>query len=80
MRFLMFLLLALTVATASKSPDEGKDDWKKKDIRDYSEEDMNRLLAQWDEDEEPIPLDELPEGHPDRPRAQVRTGQGTLAV
>ena len=32
-----------------------------------SDADLERLLDQWEEDEEPIPPDELPEGHPDRP-------------
>merc|ERR1719259_1485774 len=38
---------------------------------DMSDADLERLLNQWDEDEEPIPPDELPEGHPDRPVAPV---------
>jgi hypothetical protein len=28
-------------------------------------------LEQWEEDEEPIPPDELPEGHPDRPQPPI---------
>merc|ERR1712098_13926 len=40
---------------------------KKRDIRDYSDDDIHRLLEQWEEDDEPIPPDELPDGHPDKP-------------
>merc|ERR1719458_1211697 len=35
---------------------------------DYSDADMHKLLEEWDKDEEPIPPDELPDGHPDKPR------------
>ncbi len=28
-------------------------------------------MEQWEEDEEPIPPDELPEGHPDRPQPPI---------
>lgn len=31
------------------------------DIRDFSDADMERLFDQWEEDEEPLPPDELPE-------------------
>ncbi|KAF5300503.1 hypothetical protein FQA39_LY02302, partial [Lamprigera yunnana] len=40
---------------------ENKPDWAKKDIRDYSDADLERLLDQWEEDEEPLEDDELPE-------------------
>ena len=46
-------------------------DWAKKDIRDYSDADLERLLDQWEEDEEPTPPDELPDGHPDKPQPQL---------
>ncbi|XP_071098850.1 LDLR chaperone boca-like [Haliotis cracherodii] len=35
--------------------------FKKKNIRDYDEADLERLYDQWEEDEEPLPEDELPE-------------------
>ena len=57
----------LLTAQAKKTKDSEKPDWAKKDVRDYTDHDLQRLLDQWDEDEEPIPPDELPEGHPDRP-------------
>ncbi|KAK4303294.1 hypothetical protein Pmani_024679 [Petrolisthes manimaculis] len=51
-----------TLSEAKKSTeDDTKPSWAKKDIRDYSDADLERLLDQWDEDEEPLPEDELPE-------------------
>lgn len=39
-----------------------KPEWAKKDIRDYSDADLERLYDQWEEDDEdPLPPDELPE-------------------
>ncbi|KAJ8953011.1 hypothetical protein NQ318_015373 [Aromia moschata] len=38
-----------------------KPDWAKKDIRDFTDADMERLFDQWEEDEEPLEDDELPE-------------------
>ena len=35
--------------------------WKQKDIRDYNDADLERLFDQWEENEEPLPDDELPE-------------------
>merc|ERR1712141_370867 len=63
------LLLCLSVLScqAKKNKDGEKPQWAKKDVKDYTDEDLQRLLDQWDEDEEPIPPDGLPEGHPDRP-------------
>lgn len=46
---------------AKKYQNEDKPSWAKKDIRDYSDADMERLFDQWEEDEEPLPEDELPE-------------------
>lgn len=46
-------------------------DWKKKDIRDYSDADLERLYEQWEEDDEPLPVDELPEWDPRKPQPQV---------
>ncbi|GAB6032054.1 mesoderm development candidate 2 [Chamberlinius hualienensis] len=57
------LVISLIFANISckKFKDEEKPVWAKKDIRDYSEADLERLLDQWEEDEEPLPEDELPE-------------------
>lgn len=73
---LLFLNVSLIWAKKTKE----KPDWAKKDIRDYSDADMERLLDQWEvcfvslkpeisaftftsfqEDEEPLEPDELPE-------------------
>merc|ERR1712096_43532 len=56
---------------AKKSKDGEKPNWAKKNLQDYSDADLERLLDQWDEDEEPIPPDELPDGHPDKPQPQI---------
>ena len=34
--------------------------------------DLERLLEQWDEDEEPLPVDELPEWDPRKPQPEIR--------
>ncbi|XP_050686099.1 LDLR chaperone boca-like [Eriocheir sinensis] len=72
-RALLHLLLLLSLAALSapkKSEGEEKPAWAKKDIRDYSDADLERLLEQWEEDEEPLPEDELPEHL--RPQPQVQ--------
>eukprot|EP00088_Acartia_fossae_P005934 TRINITY_DN12691_c0_g2_i1.p1 TRINITY_DN12691_c0_g2~~TRINITY_DN12691_c0_g2_i1.p1 ORF type:complete len:207 (-),score=79.32 TRINITY_DN12691_c0_g2_i1:133-753(-) len=66
MRYLI-LLLVFTFCVGKKSKDSEKPDWAKKDIRDYSDADLERLLEQWDEDDDPLPPDELPDGHPKKP-------------
>ncbi|XP_066149532.1 LDLR chaperone boca [Euwallacea fornicatus] len=59
---LLFVLIGLTSTCLvySKKTKE-KPEWAKKDIRDYTDADMERLLDQWEEDEEPLEPDELPE-------------------
>ncbi|XP_032786183.1 LDLR chaperone boca [Daphnia magna] len=60
--FLLFFVNSLLIVSGGKKSKNGeKPAWAKKDIRDYSEADLERLLDQWDEDEEPLPDDELPE-------------------
>ncbi|CAL4135120.1 unnamed protein product, partial [Meganyctiphanes norvegica] len=54
-------LLCCSLVVCKKFSEEEKPGWAKKDIRDYSDADLERLLDQWDEDEEPLPEDELPE-------------------
>uniref|UniRef100_A0A0C9RXQ9 Putative ldlr chaperone boca n=1 Tax=Amblyomma americanum TaxID=6943 RepID=A0A0C9RXQ9_AMBAM len=65
MRHLLFitvLAVLLVISTAKKSTKEGdKPAWTKKDPRDYNDADMERLFEQWEEDEEPLEPDELPE-------------------
>lgn len=41
-------LVLITVATSKKSTKDNKPAWAKKDIRDYSEADLERLLDQWE--------------------------------
>ena len=67
----MVCLSLLVLTSAKKASDKTKPDWAKKSITDYTDADLERLLDQWEEDEEPIPADELPYGHPDRPRPQL---------
>lgn len=47
-RFILFLLVLVPLVLAKKFADEEKPDWAKKDIRDYSEADLERLLDQWE--------------------------------
>ena len=70
-KILALVIISLYFASGKKSQGADKPDWAKKDIRDYSDADLERLLDQWDEDEDPLPPDELPEGHPDRPQPPV---------
>ena len=43
-------------------------DWKDKEVREYDDNDFEMLYEEWEKnDEEKIPADELPYGHPDRP-------------
>ncbi|XP_047991329.1 LDLR chaperone boca [Leguminivora glycinivorella] len=58
---LLFILLAICISAVISKKSENKPDWAKKDITDFTEADMERLLDQWEEDEEPLPEDELPE-------------------
>merc|ERR1711970_1251600 len=61
----------LVLSSAKKSSDDAKPDWAKKKIQDYSDADLERLLDQWEEDDEPLPPDELPDGHPDIPSPAI---------
>ncbi|KAI8037281.1 hypothetical protein M5D96_010032 [Drosophila gunungcola] len=60
-RLILILLALAPLVLAKKFKEEEKPAWAKKDIRDYSEADLERLLDQWEEDEEPLEADELPE-------------------
>ncbi|XP_062549987.1 LDLR chaperone boca [Armigeres subalbatus] len=61
------LLTVLLIASlsfyveAKKFKEDEKPAWAKKDIRDYTDADLERLLDQWEEDEDPLEPDELPE-------------------
>ena len=42
-------------------------DWKEKSLSEYTDSDFEMLYEEWEEnDEEKLPPDELPYGHPDR--------------
>lgn len=47
-RFILLLLVLTPLVLAKKYNGEEKPDWAKKDIRDYSEADLERLLDQWE--------------------------------
>jgi hypothetical protein len=67
----VFLLSIENPVSSKKSSEEEKPDWAKKKIQDYSDADLERLLDQWEEDDEPLPPDELPDGHPDKPSPAI---------
>ncbi|XP_041978911.1 LDLR chaperone boca [Aricia agestis] len=57
----LVFVICISGTLAKKYKDEDKPKWAKKDIRDFTDADMERLFDQWEEDEEPLPEDELPE-------------------
>ena len=60
--FIVSSCLLVMITDGKKSDPESKPDWAKKDVRDYSDADLERLYDQWEEDEEdPLEPDELPE-------------------
>jgi len=74
--FLSFFLFSLLFVSAVNADDvkdakpKDSEKWKKKDIRDYTEADLERLYEQWEEeDDEPLEPDELPEWK--RPQPQI---------
>lgn len=66
----LLLFLILPLFESKKHDGEEKPAWAKKDIRDYNEVDLERLLDQWEEDEEPLEPDELPEHLRPQPKIQ----------
>uniref|UniRef100_T1J0Q2 LDLR chaperone MESD n=1 Tax=Strigamia maritima TaxID=126957 RepID=T1J0Q2_STRMM len=57
----LFLNLLFNVVHTKKKDEKDKPAWAKKDIRDYNDADVERLFDQWEEDEDPLEPDELPE-------------------
>lgn len=51
----------LYVECTNKSKDSKKKSWRDKDIRDMTDTDLEHILDQWEENEEPLEPDELPE-------------------
>jgi hypothetical protein len=75
-RNLLILFLVISCSIISSIADDKKTDkdgkekpTKKKDIRDYNDADVERIYDQWEEDEEPLEDDELPEWK--RPKPQI---------
>ncbi|XP_077279555.1 LDLR chaperone boca [Temnothorax americanus] len=63
-RIIVLSLVALfvtMVATTSTTKERKKKSWRDKDIRDMTEADLEHLLEQWEENDEPLEPDELPE-------------------
>lgn len=60
--FAICLLVALifTINAVTSAKENEKPEWAKKDIRDFSDADMERLFDQWEEADEPLEPDELP--------------------
>ncbi|CAG0919429.1 unnamed protein product [Notodromas monacha] len=76
MRVLLLLYIAswsLCCVYCKKREGEDKPTWAKKDVRDYTDADLERLFDQWEEDEEPLEPDELPEHL--RPRPNIDMSQ-----
>ncbi|XP_047363726.1 LDLR chaperone boca [Vespa velutina] len=62
MKISVFLCSILVIlANANDSNENKKKSWRDKDIRDMTDADLEHLLDQWEENEEPLPPDELPE-------------------
>lgn len=58
----LLLIVNYSVLTRCKKKDgPDKPEWAKKDIRDYSDADLERLYDEWEEDEEPLEADEVAE-------------------
>ncbi|XP_035220179.1 LDLR chaperone boca-like isoform X2 [Stegodyphus dumicola] len=59
--FVVLYLIVIIHLSQSKKSGKEKPAWAKKDIRDYTDADLERLYDQWEEDDEPLEPDELPE-------------------
>ncbi|KAL2729396.1 LDLR chaperone boca [Vespula squamosa] len=59
--FLCSILAILAISSTNDSNENKKKSWRDKDIRDMTDADLEHLLDQWEENEEPLPPDELPE-------------------
>merc|ERR1712150_9045 len=69
------LLLSLICIGLCAKGDEGNnanEKWKKKNVRDYTDADLERLFDQWeDNDDEELPEDELPEWKRPQPKVDI---------
>ncbi|XP_063989549.1 LDLR chaperone boca [Diachasmimorpha longicaudata] len=71
MRLEVFMIICALLCVNGEEKKEKS--WKDKDIRDMTDADMERLLDQWEENEEPLEDDELPEHL--RPAPQIDFSQ-----
>lgn len=55
------MVLVTTMVTTSDTKERKKKTWRDKDIRDMTDADLEHLLEQWEENDEPLEPDELPE-------------------
>lgn len=72
--FVSFVVFQSVILEKSnkKSSDDANEKWKKKDIRDYTEADLERLYDQWeDAEDEPLEEDELPEWKRPQPKIDL---------
>ncbi|XP_067012095.1 LDLR chaperone boca [Anabrus simplex] len=67
--FILSCVIVMYTVYCKKFNEKDKPAWAKKDIRDYTDADLERLLDQWEEDDEPLEEDELPEHL--RPQPQI---------
>lgn len=55
----LFVFFAMVITSTAK--EQKKKSWRDKDIRDMTDADLEHLLEQWEENDEPLEPDELPE-------------------
>ncbi|XP_012540400.1 LDLR chaperone boca [Monomorium pharaonis] len=64
-------LFILVMAMTSAAKEQKKKSWRDKDIRDMTDADLEHLLEQWEENDEPLEPDELPEHLRPAPKIDV---------
>ncbi|XP_011257653.1 LDLR chaperone boca isoform X2 [Camponotus floridanus] len=58
---LSILLITILLVSSTTQTQQKKKSWRDKDIRDMTDADLEHLLEQWEENDEPLEPDELPE-------------------
>ncbi|GFS38344.1 LDLR chaperone boca [Trichonephila inaurata madagascariensis] len=74
---LCLLFISMKEVYSKKADKKKKPDWAKKDIRDYTDADLERLYDQWEEDDEPLEPDELPEHLRPAPKIDISNIAGS---
>ena len=46
--FMILFSIHLCISSEGKNEDNAKEKWKKKDVRDYTDADLERLFEQWE--------------------------------